>query len=267
RVRRRRERPRAARLGRLPRRRRQRAPRDPRPRRPRRSVRRRGRSRNLDGGVPRLPRVIDLRAARSAPEEFRRRLARKGAAEAFDALLAADERWRSLVPRVDELRGRLKLKGKPTPAELEQLNQVKDELRTVEDELGAAEAERDRLLEQVPNPPDSSVPDGDTEEDAEELRRVGDPSPEGPEHTEIGRFEMERAARLSGSRFGYLVGDTALLALALYRFAVDRAVAHGHVPMLPPVLAREEAMYGTGFFPTERSNIYALPEDDLYLTG
>ena len=171
------------------------------------------------------------------------------------------------MPRVDELRGRLKLKGKPTPAELEQLNQVKDELRTVEDELGAAEAERDRLLEQVPNPPDPSVPDGDTEEDAEELRRVGDPSPEGPEHTEIGRFEMERAARLSGSRFGYLVGDTALLALALYRFAVDRAVAHGHVPMLPPVLAREEAMYGTGFFPTERSNIYALPEDDLYLTG
>jgi len=211
--------------------------------------------------------VIDLRAARNDPEGFRAAVARKGAAEAFDALLAADERWRELVPRVDELRGRLKLKGKPTPAELEQLNQVKDELRTVEDELGAAEAERDRLLEQVPNPPDPSVPDGDTEDDAEELRRVGEPSPEGPEHTEIGRFEMERAARLSGSRFGYLVGDTALLALALYRFAVDRAVAHGHVPMLPPVLAREEAMYGTGFFPTERSNIYALPEDDLYLTG
>jgi seryl-tRNA synthetase len=211
--------------------------------------------------------VIDLRAARNDPEGFRAAVARKGAAEAFDALLAADERWRELVPRVDELRGRLKLKGKPTPAELEQLNQVKDELRTVEDELGAAEAERDRLLEQVPNPPDPSVPDGETEEDAEELRRVGDPSPEGPEHTEIGRFEMERAARLSGSRFGYLVGDTALLALALYRFAIDRAVAHGHVPMLPPVLAREEAMYGTGFFPTERSNIYALPEDDLYLTG
>jgi seryl-tRNA synthetase len=78
---------------------------------------------------------------------------------------------------------------------------------------------------------------------------------------------MERAARLSGSRFGYLVGDTALLALAVYRFGVDRAAAHGHVPMLPPVLVREEAMYGTGFFPTERSNIYALPEDDLYLTG
>src|SRR4029077_1244099 len=87
------------------------------------------------------------------------------------------------------------------------------------------------------------------------------------EHTEIVRFDMDRAARLSGSRFGYLLGDTALLALALYRFALDRAAAHGHVPMLPPVLVREEAMYGTGFFPTDRTNIYAIESDELYLTG
>jgi seryl-tRNA synthetase len=211
--------------------------------------------------------VIDLRAARNDPDGFRAAVARKGAAEAFDQLLAADERWRALVPRADELRGRLKLKGRPTPQQLEELNGVKEELRTVEEELAAAEAERDRLLEQVPNPPDPSVPDGDSEEDAEELRRVGEPTPPGPEHTEIGRFDMERAARLSGSRFGYLVGDTALLALAVYRFGLDQATAHGHEPMLPPVLVREDAMYGTGFFPTERSNIYALPEDDLYLTG
>ena len=91
--------------------------------------------------------------------------------------------------------------------------------------------------------------------------------PPGPEHTEVGRFEMERAARLSGSRFGYIVGDSALVAMALYRFALDRAAAHGHTPLLPPVLVREQAMYGTGFFPTERSNIYALEADDLYLTG
>jgi seryl-tRNA synthetase len=211
--------------------------------------------------------VIDLKAARNDPEGFRAALARKGAADRIDALLAADERWRALVPRADELRSRLKTKGKPTPQQLEELNRVKDELRAVEEELAAAEAERDRLLELVPNPPDPSAPDGDSEEDAEELRRWGDPAPEGPEHTEVGRFEMERAARLSGSRFGYLVGDSALLALALYRFALDRAVAHGHVPMLPPVLVREEAMYGTGFFPTERSNIYALEEDGLFLTG
>ena len=117
--------------------------------------------------------------------------------------------------------------------------------------------------------PEDGAPDGDTEDDAVELRRVGEPVTGGDarEATEIGRFEMERAARLSGSRFGYLVGDTALLALALYRFAIDHVRARGFTPVLPPVLVREEAMVGTGFFPTERSNIYALEADDLYLTG
>ena len=106
--------------------------------------------------------------------------------------------------------------------------------------LAEAEAARDEALAQVPNPPDDSAPDGFAEEDAEVLRVVGEPVPpaEAKEHTEIGRFDMERAARLSGSRFGYLIGDTALLALALYRFALDTAVKHGHTPMLPPVLER-----------------------------
>ncbi len=211
--------------------------------------------------------MIDARAARNEPDEYRRRLARKGAAEAFDAWLAADERWRELVPRVDELRSRTKLKGKPTPEQLEEMRSVKEELQAAERDLAEAETARDEALAQVPNPPDDSAPDGFDEEDAVELRTFGEPGPEAKEHTEIGRFDMERAARLSGSRFGYLLGDTALLALALYRFAIDTAVKHGHTPMLPPVLVREEAMYGTGFFPTERSNIYAIESDELYLTG
>jgi seryl-tRNA synthetase len=213
--------------------------------------------------------VIDARAARSDPDEFRRRLARKGAAEIFDEWLAADERWRTLVPRVDELRAKTKLKGKPSPEQLEELRGVKDELQQVEAQLAEAESERDRLLTALPNPPDDSAPDGDTDDDAVELRRIGEPPQlEDPkEHTEIGRFDMERAARVSGARFGYMIGDTALLALAAYRYAIDTVAAEGFLPVLPPVLVREDAMYGTGFFPTERSNIYALPDDELYLTG
>ncbi|HEY2073355.1 MAG TPA: serine--tRNA ligase, partial [Gaiellaceae bacterium] len=213
--------------------------------------------------------MIDARAARNAPDEFRRTLARKGAAGVFDEWLAADERWRAIVPRVDELRAQTKLKGKPTPEQLEELRGVKEQLQQAEQELAGAETERDRLLTQIPNPPDDSAPDGDTDEDAVEVRRWGEPPAiaDPKEHTEIGRFDMERAARLSGSRFGYMIGDTALLALAVYRFALDTAAKHGHVPMLPPVLVREEAMYGTGFFPTERGNIYAVESDDLYLTG
>ncbi|MBV8063952.1 MAG: serine--tRNA ligase, partial [Actinobacteria bacterium] len=213
--------------------------------------------------------MIDARAARNEPDEFRRKLARKGAAKAFDAWLAADEQWRALVPRVDDLRAATKLKGKPTPEQLEALRTVKEELQVAEEELATAERERDAALALVPNPPDDTAPDGDTDEDAVEISRWGEPPdlPDPKEHTEIGRFDIERAVRLSGSRFGYLIGDTALLALALYRFALDRAAVHGHVPMLPPVLVREEAMYGTGFFPTDRSNIYAVESDDLYLTG
>jgi seryl-tRNA synthetase len=211
--------------------------------------------------------MIDLRAARSDPEGFRAGLARKGAAERFDALLAADERWRALLPRVEELRTRQKVKGKPTPEQLEALAGIKEELRSAEAELAEAEAERDELLAAVPNPPDPTAPDGDSDEDAVELRRVGEPRSGGREHTEVGEFEIERAARLSGARFGYIAGDSALVAMALYRLALDHAGAHGHKPLIPPVLVREQAMYGTGFFPTERSNIYALEADGLYLTG
>jgi len=213
--------------------------------------------------------MIDLRAARAEPESWRAALARKGAGEAFDGLLAADEHWRSLVPRVDDLRSRTKLKGKPTPEQLAELQGLKEELRTAEDELARAEAARNEALAGIPNPPHDSAPDGDTEEDAVELRRVGEPPvlAEVKEASEVGRFELERAARLSGSRFGYLVGDTALLALSLYRFALDHVATAGFTPVLPPVLVREEAMVGTGFFPTEKSNIYELEQDGLFLTG
>ncbi len=213
--------------------------------------------------------MIDLRAARANPVPVRAAIARKGAAEAFDRLLAADERWRALVPRVDELRARTKLKGKPTPEQLGALQAVKAELKTMEDELAAAEAERDALALRVPNAPDDDVPDGSTEDDVRELRRVGEPPAltDPRDHLELGRFEMERAARMSGARFGYWVGDTARLALALYRLALDRLAADGFVTILPPVLVRESALLGTGAFPSDEANVYELPVDELYLAG
>jgi seryl-tRNA synthetase len=213
--------------------------------------------------------VIDARAARNDPDAFRRRLARKGAADAFDAWLAADERWRAVVPHVDELRSRTKLKGKPTPEQLEELKGVKEQLQTAEQELAASEQERDALALRIPNLPADDVPDGKTEEDAREVRRVGDPPrlDDPKEHTEIGRFDIERAARMSGARFGYWIGDTAQLALALYRFALDRVAAKGFTTVLPPVLVREEALYGTGAFPSDDQSVYELESDGLYLAG
>ena len=213
--------------------------------------------------------MIDLKAARSDPDRWRAALARKGAAGQFDALLQADERWRTLIPQVDELRGRTKLKGKPAPDELAALQEVKEELKTLEVELSRAEADRDRLALLVPNPPAESVPEGATEDEAVEVRRVGEPPSlaEPKEHTAIGRFDMDRAARIAGSRFGYWIGDTALLALALYRLALDRLVAKGFVPVLPPVLVREEALVGTGWLPADDPNVYQVESEGLYLAG
>ncbi|MDX6489983.1 MAG: seryl-tRNA synthetase [Gaiellaceae bacterium] len=218
--------------------------------------------------------MIDLRAARADPEGFRAALARKGAAEAFDELLAADERWRELETRASDLRSQTKTKGKPTPEQLEQLRELKAELQRVEAEHEEAAQARQELLDRVPNPPDPSVPDGFTEEDAVELRRVGEPpsfSFEPRDHLDLaaehGWIDLERAARVSGARFAYRVGEVALLELALYRFALDRLVGKGFVPVLPPVLVREEAMYGTGFLPTDEVNIYKIERDELYLTG
>ena len=214
--------------------------------------------------------MIDLRAARAEPDRLRPGVARKGGAEAFEELLAADEQRRELIPRVDELRSRQKLKGKPTPEQVEELKRVKEDLRALEEQLGAADERVDELLRKVPNPAHESVPDEVTDDaEGDIVRVVGEPPRiEHPkDHLELGRFEMERAARLSGSRFGYIVGDTARLALALYRWALDRVVAQGFTPVVPPVLVREEAMYGTGFFPAERFEIYEVADESLYLTG
>ncbi len=213
--------------------------------------------------------MIDLKAARADPDRYRAALARKGAAEAFDEVLAADERWRALVPRVDELRARTKLRGKPSPEQLEELRGVKEELQQVEASLAGAERDRDRLALRVPNLPADDVPDGATEDDVRELRRVGEPPElaDPKEHLELGRFDMDRAARMSGARFGYWIGDTARLALALYRYALDRLAAQGFVTVLPPVLVRAEALVGTGAFPTDEQNVYELAGDDLFLAG
>ena len=204
--------------------------------------------------------MIDLKAARHDPDGYRAALARKGAGEAFNAVLEADERWRALVPKIDELRGKTKLKGKPSPEQLAEMQQVKEELRAAEEELAAAEAARDEPLARSRTRRTSRSRMAWRRTTRSSSAVSGEPpSLRGlREHTEVGRFDMERAARLSGSRFGYLIGDTALLAFALYRAAIDHLHTNGFTPVIPPVLVREEAMYGTGFFPTEKSNIYGL---------
>ncbi len=218
--------------------------------------------------------MIDLRAARNDPDGYRAALARKGAAEVFDELLAADVRWRELQQRVDELRARTKVKGKPTPEQLTELTAIKGELQPLEAELAETFQRLQDLHDRVPNPPAEDTPDGNQEEDAVVVRVFGEPPSfdfEPRDHLDLsaahGWIDVERGAKVSGSRFVYRVGDVALLEIALYRWALARIVQKGHTPMLPPVLVRDEAMYGTGFFPSDKGDFYEAPEDGLYLTG
>jgi seryl-tRNA synthetase len=217
--------------------------------------------------------MIDLKLARANADIFREALARKGAAEAFDALLAADRAWAEATMKREDARAEQKRLGKPSSQEeIDAARALKAELQRLDDELAAAEAERQRLWDAVPNPPHPSAPDGDTDEDAEVVRTWGSP-PDLPfqpkDHVDLsaGAIDLERAARVSGSRFVYRRGDVALVELALYRFALERLVARGFEPVLPPVLVRADAMYGTGFFPALREDVYAVPEDGLFLSG
>ena len=201
---------------------------------------------------------------------MREALARKGGAQNFDAFLDADTRWRQLQTAVEALRSATRPKGKPSPDALVELAKVKAELRAAEAELATLSAVRDQLLASIPNPPDDDAPDGESDEDAVEVRRVGkvpvfDFPPK--DHLELGGFDTERATRLSGTRFAYRMGSTALVELSLYRYALDVLVQKGFIPVLPPVIVREEALYGTGFLPTDETNLYHVEPDGLYLSG
>ncbi len=220
--------------------------------------------------------MIDLKAARQEPDRYRHALARRGAAEDFDALLEADASWRSLTERAEALRAaqRSSSKGKPTEAELDQLRQLRDELSAAQAALNEAARQRDELLARIPNLPDPTAADGMDEEDAELVRTWGERPKfdfEPRDATDLGSprgwIDMARGARLSGSRFAYRIGDVALAEMALYRFVIDKLTRLGFLLVLPPILVGERAMYGTGFLPTEKSNLYHLEKDDLYLTG
>jgi seryl-tRNA synthetase len=226
--------------------------------------------------------VLDLRAIREDPERFRPGLARRGATEDLNRLLELDERWRDLTVRVEELRAeqnrRSKEVGSASPEEraalIASLREVSDELKRLEPELSRASEAVDALLARIPNMPHESVPDGESDEHNELIREEGEPTSfpfPARDHVELGTglgiIDLERAARTSGSRFVYLLGPSVWLQWALVRYALDVLAERGFEPVIPPVLVREEAMFGTGFLPTDEAQIYVTRDDELYLVG
>jgi seryl-tRNA synthetase len=126
------------------------------------------------------------------------------------------------------------------------------------------QAELDEALGSLPNPPDRTAADEDTV-----LYERGQAGREGRDHLELAGdlIDMEAGARVAGSRFAYLKGDLVLLELALVRWTLELLRGKGFEPVVPPVLVRDEALYGTGFLPDTEQQIYRLADDALYLTG
>jgi seryl-tRNA synthetase len=228
--------------------------------------------------------MLDLKAIRSEPERVKAALARRGAADQVDELLALDARRRELLPEVENAQaerktlskqiGERKQAGEDAEELMATVQGLKERAETAREELEQVEAKLAELAPTLPNIPDPDAPEGMTEEDAVVIREVGERPQfdfEPRDHleigTELGLIEMEKAAELSGSRFAYLKGDLVLLELALVRFAIDTARGEGHEPVVPPVLVREEALEGTGFLPGDRDQIYEIPKDELFLTG
>jgi seryl-tRNA synthetase len=189
-------------------------------------------------------------------------------------LLTQIEERRALQNRVSEEIAEAKRAGRDAADTIAAMRDHAAKIKRLEEELGSIDERIDAVLPTLPNLPDPSAPDGTTEEDAELVREVGEPPQfdfEPKDHLELGLaldvIDMECAARASGSRFAYLKGELALLEFALVQFAFQRLTVKGFVPVVPPVLVREDALFWTGFLPTDRAQIYEIAGDDLFLVG
>ncbi len=223
--------------------------------------------------------MIDPRLLRDDPDAIRESLARRGSKVDLDAVISLESRLRAARQNAEELRARQKESGREIAgleagAKDEAIAAVADlaaQVKVAAAEVDGLESEFDSAILEVPNLVAPDAADGFGEEDSLEIKRVGEPMTEGSDHAALGEalgiIDTVRAAKVSGSRFGYLKGKGAMLEFSLVRWAMDHLVAEGLTPMVPPVLVREEALVGTGFFPEAREQVYEIPKDELFLVG
>lgn len=200
----------------------------------------------------------------------------------LDALFDLDERRRESRTTAEEIRSRQNTIGKSISTldgdekqlAISQAGELSEEYKTVLAMADDLDEQFDAQWITLPNMTDPTAADGLEEEDAVELRRIGEQPSfdfETKDHVDLGVgldvIDIERAVKISGSRFGLKKGKLAVLEMSLMRWAIDNLSGHGFTPVMPPVLVREEALFGTGFFPGDREQVYSVREDDLYLVG
>ena len=219
--------------------------------------------------------MLDLRQLRENPEQSRAALARRGVDPAtLDEALELDERRRALLPELEELRrakneaskriGELQRSGADAAEAIAEVRSASGREKELTEELRLVEERRSAALAALPNLPDPDAPPAD-----EVLREEGKPGAEGRDHVELlgGLVDLEAGARVAGSRFAYLKGPVVRLQFALVQWALDLLEEKGFTPVVPPVLVRAAALFGTGMLPDTEQQIYTIPDDELYLAG
>jgi seryl-tRNA synthetase len=229
--------------------------------------------------------MIDLAALRQDPEAVKQSQAARGeSVELVDQVIAADVARRTALGEFENLRANqkaigtqvAKAQGDEKQALLAQTKTLSDEVKAAEAQLREMDANLDALILGLSNVVDPAAPVGG-EDDFVVLKEVGtkrDFAAEGitvRDHVEIGELlgaiDIERGAKVSGSRFYYLTGPGAMLELALVQLAMNTAQKNGFTPMIPPALVKPAAMEGTGFLGQAAENVYRLEADDMYLVG
>ena len=224
--------------------------------------------------------MLDLRRIREDPEGVREALARRGpeALAGLDPVVALDGRRRELLPELEGLRAeqndanariRSAQDERERTAEIEAMRTVAGRVKELERELSEVEEALDAALAPLPNLPDPSAAPGPEDELVAERGHVRELGFKARDHLELAgeMIDMDHGASLSGSRFAYLRGDLVMVELALVTWVLQKLRGHGFEPVIPPVLVRERALFGTGFLPDTEQQIYSLPEDELYLVG
>lgn len=216
--------------------------------------------------------MLDINKIRTNPDEIKKGIAAKNSDPALvDRFLENDGKWRSLTKKIDELRAEQKKLGEAK--KVEEAKKIKEELKNIEAELTELDKARQEVLRQMPNPPLSWVIVGKSEKENKTLREVGTkPDIKNPKDylaltEKLGMIDTDRASKVSGSRFGYLKGALAQMEFALVDLAMKTAMKEGFMPVVPPVLINEKAMWAMGYLDRGRDEIYHLPEDNLYLVG
>ncbi len=223
--------------------------------------------------------MIDPRLLRDDPDAIRESLVRRGSKLDLDGLIELEASLRKARQASEELRARQKetgreiagLEGEAKEAAIAGVADLAAQVKESTTDVDRLESEFELAFLEVPNLVAPDAADGFGEEDSLEIKRVGDPLTEGTDHATLGEalgiIDTARGAKVSGSRFGYLKGKGAMLEFSLVRWAMDHLVAEGFTPMVPPVLVREDALVGTGFFPEAREQVYEVPRDELFLVG